>query len=156
MDIPKSLKSAIAHRIACIERPYINAFAGTGRSRRRDAGDIHAIARQIMVRTFDPFAFHWEIGNGEPATRNEVYLTVFTALFDIDDEDARLWSDKAMGDAARNEAARDIARALQRKFAVSERRMILPQNDQGGGGSFGGPGGAHGLSECKYEDDRDW
>ncbi|MDQ0132648.1 hypothetical protein J2T08_000549 [Neorhizobium galegae] len=152
VDIPKELKAAIVHRIACIEKPYINAFAGTGRSRKRDTGDIHAIARKILDRTFDPFVFRWDFGNGEPATLNEIYLTVFTALFDIDDDDAKRWSSKTEWDIARHEAASDIARALMRKFAVGKRRLIQSQGD-GETRGLGDPGGAHSLSDSRWEDD---
>ncbi|EUB97330.1 hypothetical protein PMI07_000906 [Rhizobium sp. CF080] len=155
MDIARELRSAIAHRIACIDRPYLNAFAGTGRSQRRHAGDIHAIARKIMDRTFDPFSFFWDIGNGEPAGFSDVYLTVFTALFDIDDDDARRWTSKAEWDVARSEAARDITRALLRKFTVTKRALIISQNEHQGGG-FGDAGSAHGISNCRYEDEREW
>jgi hypothetical protein len=45
-DAAGTLKEAIRHRIACIDRVTINAFAGTGRSRRRELQATHAIARQ--------------------------------------------------------------------------------------------------------------
>lgn len=154
MDIAKELKSAIVHRIACIDRPYINAFAGTGRSRRRHSGDVHALTRKIMDRTFDPFDFRWDFGNREPATMSEVYVTVFTVLFDIDDEDARRWSDKTEWDIARNEAARDIAKALLRKFTVTKRELVLSVNQHPELG-LGNIGGAHCLTS-KYQDERDW
>lgn len=101
MDITKELKNAIAHRIACIEGTYINGFAGTGRSRTRDSGDVHSIARKITGSSvFEPFAFRWTFGNGEPAGSSDIYLTVFTALFDIDDDDAKRWASKTEGDIA--------------------------------------------------------
>ncbi|KKX24296.1 hypothetical protein [Rhizobium sp. LC145] len=153
-DITRELKSAIAVQIGCLSKPSINAFAGTGRSRRRHAGDIHAIARQLMERgTFGPFSFHWDFGNREPAGRHDVYLTVFTALFDIDDDDAKRWTDRAEWDIARHEAAGDIARALTRKFDVAKRRLTLSQADPENPGQAGS---AHSLSNSRYEDNRDW
>ncbi len=125
MDILKELKAAVAHRIKCIPKPYINGFAGTGRSRKRTAGSVHSIAHLIMDRTFEPFAFHWNTESGERAETNDIYLTVFTALFDIDDEDAARWSSRTEWDAAQHEAAHDIARALMRKFTVTKRRLAV-------------------------------
>jgi hypothetical protein len=125
MDITRELKNAVAHRIACIERPYINSFAGTGKSRKRDSGDIHWMARKITgSRAFEPFTFRWNFSNGEPAGSSDIYLTVFTALFDIDDDDARRWSSKTEGDIARYEAAGEIARALMRKFTVTKKQIV--------------------------------
>lgn len=152
MEIAKELKSAIAHRIACIERPYINGFAGTGRSKRRTAGDIHTLARAIMNRTFDPFSFRWDFGNQEPADFSDIYLVVFTTLFDIDDEDARRWSSKTEHDIARHEAAADMARALMRKFIVTKRHLVTSQGD-GVSRGFGDFGNSHSLSESWYEDE---
>lgn len=155
MDIAKELKTAIAHRIACIERPYINGFAGTSRSKRRTAGDIHALARAIMNRTFDPFSFYWNIGNQEPAGFSDIYLVVFTTLFDIDDEDARRWSSKTEHDIARHEAAADISRALARKFIIAKRGVIMPKGD-GTSPGFGDPSASHSITDSRYEDERSW
>jgi len=139
------LKEAIRHRIACIDRPTINAFAGTGTSRRRELQATHSIARQIVDQGLHPFSFHWDHGNREPGTRHDVYLTVFTALFDIDDEDARRWSSKTEWDAARAEATRDIVSALMRKFVIGERRTVTIRTDD--------YVGSHSLSATRYEDE---
>lgn len=131
MDIAKELKTAIILRIACIEKPSINGFAGTGKSRRRTTADIHAIARQIAeCPSLKTFSFRWNFGNFEPASDTEIYLTIFTALFDVDDEDARQWTDSTMWDAARHEGAWSIARALTRKFEVIRREIVY--TDKGG------------------------
>ncbi len=155
MDITKDLKNAIAHRIACIERPYINGFAGTGRSRTRNSGDIHAIARKITGScVFEPFSFRWDFGNGEPASSSDIYLTVFTALFDIDEEDAKRWSSKTEGDVARFEAAGDITRALMRKFTVTRKRYV-PAVASSTSSGFGDFSTSHSLSGGKYVDDQE-
>lgn len=150
MDVAKELKQAIVHRIACIAKPYINGFAGTGRSRKRHTGDIHAIAQQIMGPSLDPFSFRWNFGNGEPADQSDIYLTIFTALFDIDDDDAKRWSDRTEWDAARHEAAHDITRALMRKFDVGKRRFATAQATAERNGAAGG---AHNLSDGQWVDD---
>lgn len=148
-EIFQRLKEGISHRIACIERPYINGFAGTGVSRKRTTQDVHAIARKIMDRTFDPYGFHWDLGNKEHAEFNDIYLVVFTCLFDIEDEDARRWTSKTEWDIAKNEAAREIARALMRKFEVSRRRLIhIPAK-------IDHPGG-HNGQDAYWEGDRGW
>ena len=145
-DIAKDLKEAIRHRIACIDRPTINGFAGTGRSRKRETRSAHTIAGRIVDEGLHPFSFAWNYGNLEPASRNDVYLTVFTALFDIDDEDARRWTDKTEWDVARFEAVRDIVGTLMRKFVVGKRRIVITRSDDY---SFG----SHSLSTSKYEDE---
>ena len=144
-DAAGKLKEAIRHRIACVDRVTINAFAGTGRSRRRELQATHAIARHIVYEGLHPFSFHWEHDNREPATSHDVYLTVFTALFDIDDEDARRWGSKTEWDAARAEATRDIVRALTRKFVVGERRIVSVRPED--------YVGSHSLSASRYEDE---
>ncbi len=106
----------------------------------------HTISRRIVEEGLGPFSFHWGHGNREPATHNDVYLTVLTALFDIDDEDARRWSHKTEWDAAKAEATRDIVRALMRKFVVDIRKIVLSQTNHH---SFG----SHNLSVSKYEDE---
>ena len=151
-DLTKGLKEAIRHRIACIDKPTINGFAGTGRSRRRENACTHTIARRIVDEGLHPFSFFWNHGNGEPAGRTDVYLTVFTALFDIDDEDARRWTSNSEWDAARDEATREIVRALLRKFTVAKRRVIVDQVDRSVRGN-GSPVGSHSLSNSRYEDD---
>ncbi len=147
-EIAKELKAAIRHRISCLDRPTLNGFAGTGRSRKRETQLAHTIARRIVDEALPPFSFRWDFGNFEPAGRADIYLTVFTALFDIDDEDARRWTDKAEWDAARDEAARDIVRALTRKFVVTKRRIVSEP-----AGADGPVGGAHSISHSRYEDD---
>jgi hypothetical protein len=155
MDITKELKNAIAHRIACIERPYINGFAGTGKSRKRDSGDVHSITRKITGSSvFEPFAFRWNFGNGEPAGSSDIYLTVFTALFDIDDDDARRWSSKTEGDLARFEAAGDITRALMRKFTVTKKRFV-PGVASSSSSGFGDFSTSHSLSGGRYVHDEE-
>ena len=147
-DLSKELKAAIRHRIACLDQPTLNSFAGTGRSRRRESGTIHTITREIIAKALEPFAFHWNFGNLEPAAETDVYLTVLTALFDIDDDSARRWTDRAEWSAARDEAARDIVRALELKFVVRKRRLTtLPRE------TAGPAGGAHSLSDSRYEDE---
>lgn len=145
-DVSSKLKEAIRHRIACIDRPTLNGFAGTGRSRRRENQSTHTIARRIVDEGLRPFLFHWNQGNREPATRNDVYLTVVTTLLDIDDEDARRWTDRSEWDIARFEATRDMVAALTSKFVVTKRRtvIIVPENY-----SFG----SHNISESRYEDE---
>ncbi|KEQ07022.1 hypothetical protein [Pseudorhizobium pelagicum] len=147
-DIAKALKAAIRHRISCLDRPTLNGFAGTGRLRRRETQLSHTIARRIVYEALPPFSFRWDFGNFEPAGRADIYLTVFTALFDIGDEDARRWTDKAEWDAARDEAARDIVRALMRKFVVTKRRIVSEP-----AGANGPVGGAHSISHSRYEDE---
>lgn len=152
-DIARELKSAIRHRISCIDRPTLNGFAGTGRSRKRELACAHTIARHIVDQGLHPFAFSWDFGNGEPAGHTDVYLTVFTALFDIDDEDAVRWTSKAEWDAARDEGAREIVRALTRKFRVTKRRIVVQKSaasEDNGSGTVAG--GAHNLSNCRFED----
>ncbi len=153
IDLARELKSAIRHRISCIDKPTLNGFAGTGRSRKRETACTHTITRHIVDQGLQPFAFSWDFGNGEPAGHTDIYLTVFTALFDIDDEDAARWTSKAEWDAARDEGAREIVRALTRKFRVTKRRIVVQKpaaSEDTGCGSVAG--GAHNLSDCRYED----
>lgn len=83
---------------------------------------------------------------------------IFTTLFDIDDEDAARWSSKTEGDAVKNEAARDIARALMRKFVITRRPTVevKPSREPEESGFDGRPTGAHTLSNTRYEDERKW
>ncbi|KGE01015.1 hypothetical protein JL39_07700 [Rhizobium sp. YS-1r] len=142
-DLQKRLTSAIRIQIDCLSQPTLNGFAGTGRYRQREKGSLHAIATRIMDEGLRPYAF--ECG-GEPVDRHDVYLTVLTALFDIDDEDARRWTSRGEWDAARFEAAKDIARAVMRKFTVVDRPRVyrdIPADGQ--------MGGAHSHSNWRFE-----
>ncbi|MCJ8521516.1 hypothetical protein ABID21_004649 [Pseudorhizobium tarimense] len=147
----KELKAAIRHRISCLDKPTLNSFAGTGRSQKRESGAIHIITREIIGKALVSFAFHWNFGNFEPAGETDVYLTVLTAIFDIDDEDARRWTDRAEWDAARDEAVREIVQALERKFVIRKRRIVT-YGAHPGPEKFGSPGGAHNLMS-KFEDE---
>jgi hypothetical protein len=126
-DVAKDLKAAIRHRIACVDRTIINGFAGTGRSRKRENECTHSIAKAIVCQGLTPFAFFWSHGNQEPAGQTDVYLTVFSALFDIDDEDARRWTRHRLcsdaevhGDQAAHH--HDDGRARIRWFRITRRR----------------------------------
>jgi hypothetical protein len=60
----------------------------------RNSGDVHSIMRKITGSSvFEPFPFRWNFGNGEPAGNSDIYLTVFAALFDTDDEAALVQQD---------------------------------------------------------------
>jgi hypothetical protein len=133
----------------------LNGFAGTGRSKIRNSGDVHAIARKITGSSvFEPFAFRWNFGNGEPAGSSDIYLTVFTALLDIDDDDARRWSSKTEGDVARFEASGDITRALMRKFTVTKKRYV-PGTASSTSSGFGDFSTSHSLGGGCYFDDEE-
>lgn len=132
----KELTDAVFIQVNTLPMTTINSFAGTGRSRTRSKETWRQIASRIQEKALIPYRF---MKGEEPATDFDVHQTIYVALFDIDEEDARRWSDRKDGELARFEGSRDIAQALIRSFTIEKRELII------------GEGGVHCFSNNRYE-----
>ena len=116
--------------LACLRPTTVRAFAGRGRSRRRDLYLVPSIADEIVANICITLAFNRD---GERVIRSRIARHLADVLLGVSDSVARDWAgvDAEARDRARKEITACIVQRLVDRYTVliQAREVIVPAAD---------------------------